>query len=102
MREWRRCDRCGYTKFGPCSMCFPAAAEAALREELAEERIRQADEERRSAGMLYCDVHQVHDGCIRKRSPAEIRAVLQPVLERRPMSWQAAMDQLRRRYVPPG
>jgi hypothetical protein len=92
MREWRRCPRCGHVKAGACPGCYPAEAQAEQAAELAEWREQLADEERRAAGMLYCPQHERHDGCWE---------FVRPGPERRTMTWQEAMSQLRRRYVSP-
>jgi hypothetical protein len=92
VREWRRCPRCGYTKFGPCPQCYPAEAEREQAAEIAEWRLELADQERRAAGMLYCDEHGRHDGCWEFSRPEP---------ERPTLTWPEAMAKLRRRYASP-
>jgi hypothetical protein len=82
----RRCPGCGCNKFGWCPQCFPAEAEAEKAAEIAAWRREQEQQERRSAGMIRCPEHGEYDRCWKLR---------------RPLTWQRAMAELRRRYVPP-
>jgi hypothetical protein len=93
MREPKLCPRCGYSKFGICSPCFPEAAAREKAEELAEILHAEEQQRRRKAGMIHCPEHDEYDGCweFRRYDPAGDQ----------PLTWQAAMDQLWARYVGP-
>ena len=87
MRDLKLCPGCGIRRFGWCPFCYPAEAEAEQAAEIASYRREQQQAERRSAGMLRCSQHDEYDGCWKLR---------------RPLTWQRAMDELWKRYDPPG